>query len=319
MERDLERPYYLARSDSHYENKRYHFVVYGLPAIASALGTYTTASVEIVEGNGWNVNDKRQATPGYKELKYNEAMKSIQNIIDYLGIDTNQQKLEITFEGNLIAASGVGASAAQCTSLARALNDSFNLNLGDGEINNAAYEGEKAYHGTPSGIDNTASTYGGLIWFVKNLQGGANVMDLLQSPIKMPLVIANSGITASTTQVVADVRRLKEENPTKFQQIFEEYNLLARKAKKALLEGNINQIGNLMNQNHKLLQEITVSGEINDDLVEISIKGGAIGAKLTGTGRGGLVIALAEDQHAQEVISNSIEKAGYTAWKTVIG
>jgi mevalonate kinase len=309
----------LARFDSHYENKRYHFVVYGLPAIASALGTYTTARVEIVEGTGWNVNDKRQATPGYKELKYNEAMQSIQNIIDYLGIETDRQKLEITFEGNLIAASGVGASAAQCTSLARALNDSFNLNLGDEEINKAAYEGEKAYHGTPSGIDNTASTYGGLIWFVKNLHGGTNVIDLLQSPIKMPLVIANSGITASTAQVVADVRRLKEEDPTRFEHIFEEYNLLAKKAKKALLEGDINQIGNLMNQNHKLLQEITVSGKINDELVKISIKSGAVGAKLTGTGRGGLVIALAEDQHTQEIISHSIEKVGYTAWKTVIG
>jgi mevalonate kinase len=246
-------------------------------------------------------------------------MQSIQNIIDYLGIDTDQQKLEITFEGNLIAASGVGASAAQCTSLARALNDSFILNLGDEEINKAAYEGEKAYHGTPSGIDNTASTYGGLIWFVKNLQGGANVMDLLQSPLKIPLVIANSGITASTTQVVADVKRLKEENPTRFEHIFDEYNLLVKKAKKALLNGDINQIGNLMNQNHKLLQEITVSGKINDELVKISIKSGAVGAKLTGTGRGGLVIALAEDQHTQEIISHSIEKAGYTAWKTVIG
>ena len=94
---------------------------------------------------------------------------------------------------------------------------------------------------------------------------------------------------------------------------------LTKKAKKALLEGDINQIGNLMNQNHKLLQEITVSGKINDELVKISIKSGAVGAKLTGTGRGGLVIALAEDQHTQEIISHSIEKAGYTAWKTVIG
>jgi len=115
-----------------------HFVVFGFPAIASALGSSTIANVKVVEGKGWTVDDQRPATPGY----------------------------------------GVGASAAQCTSLARALNDTFNLVLDDEKINEAAYEGEKAYHGTPSGIDNTASTYGGLIWFVKNLSGGKNTMDL---------------------------------------------------------------------------------------------------------------------------------------------
>ena len=296
-----------------------HYVVYGLPAIASALGFYTTSEVKVVEGKGWTVDDQRPATPGYKKKKFNEAMQSIANVIEYLEVDVVTQKLEISFAGDLIAASGVGASAAQCTSLARALNDTFNLNLDDEKINEAAYEGEKAYHGTPSGIDNTASTYGGLIWFVKNLSGGKNTMDLLQSPIKMPLVIGNTGITASTTEVVADVRKLKEENPKKFDQIFNDYKNLAAEAKKALLEGNINAIATLMNQNHKLLQEITVSGEINDMLVNLALKNGAIGAKMTGTGRGGLIIALAENESIQEKIAKAIEKEGFDAWKTLIG
>ena len=296
-----------------------HFVVYGLSAIASALGSYTTADVKVVEGNGWTVDDQRSATPGYKKQKYDEAMQSVQNVIDYLKIDTKNQKLEITFSGNLIAASGVGASAAQCTSLARALNDTFNLDLEDEKINEAAYEGEKSYHGTPSGIDNTASTYGGLIWFKKNLSGGKNTMDLLQALKKMFLVIANTGITASTTEVVADVRRLKEKYPVKFEKIFAEYKNLAEDAKNALINGDIITIGDLMNQNHKLLQEITVSGEVNDKLVEIALQNGAVGAKMTGTGRGGLVIALAENEEKQIKIANGIESKGYNAWKTMIG
>jgi mevalonate kinase len=296
-----------------------HFVVYGLAAIASALGTYTTAAVKVVDGKSWIVDDQRPATPGYKKKKYDEAMQSIENLIKHLNIDTEKQKLEITFAGDLFAASGVGASAAQCTSLARALNDTFNLNLDDEKINEAAYEGEKAYHGTPSGIDNTASTYGGLIWFIKNLDGGKNTMDLLQSPKKMPLVIANSGITASTTEVVADVRHLKEENPEKFEKIFSEYKELASNAKKALLNGDIVNVAKLMNQNHKLLQEITVSGEINDKLVNMALNHGAIGAKMTGTGRGGLVIALVESKELQEEVAKIIEKEGFDAWKTQIG
>ena len=296
-----------------------HFVVFGLPAIASALDSVTIADIKVSEGSGWVVDDQRPATPGYKKKKYKEAMQSIQNVLDYLKISTENQKLEISFSGDLIAASGVGASAAQCTSLSRALNETFNFNLNDEKINEAAYEGEKAYHGTPSGIDNTASTYGGLIWFVKNLDGGKNTMDLLESPKKIPLVIANSGITASTTKVVADVRRLKEESPEKFENIFEDYKKIAENAKQALLKGDINIIGALMNENHTLLQKITVSGEINDKLVTLALNNGAIGAKMTGTGRGGLVIALTKDVRAQEKIAKAVEKEGYDAWKTMIG
>jgi len=296
-----------------------HFVVYGLPSIVSALGVYTTADVKVVKGNGWTVNDQRPATPGYKEQKYIEAMQSIANIINHLKVDIENQRIEISFAGDLIAASGVGASAAQCTSLARALSETFNLNLDDEKINEAAYEGEKAYHGTPSGIDNTASTFGGLIWFVRNLGAGKNTMDFLQSPRKMLIVVANSGITASTTEVVADVRRLREENPEKIEKIFGEYKKLVEAAKKALLEGDISAVGNLMNQNHKMLQQITVSGEINDELVEIALENGAVGAKLTGTGRGGLVIGLAENEDIQEKIVDVIEEKGYSAWRTTIG
>ena len=296
-----------------------HFVVYGLPAIASALGSYTTAEVKVVNGKGWEVIDLRPATPDYKEKKYDEAMQSIKNVIEHMNIDVGCQKLEITFSGDLIAASGVGASAAQATSLARAINDSFTLMLDDEKINEAAYEGEKAYHGTPSGIDNTASTYGGLIWFVKNLNGGKNIMEVLQSPKKMLLVIANSGITASTTEVVSDVRKLKKAFPEKFEKIFSDYKALSKKAKEALLKSDDVSIGKLMNKNHELLQDITVSNEINDKLVEIAINNGALGAKLTGTGRGGLVIALARNEGIQENISKAIEMEGYETWKTMIG
>ena len=94
---------------------------------------------------------------------------------------------------------------------------------------------------------------------------------------------------------------------------------MAIDAKVALLEGDYIGIGKLMNQNHKLLQDITVSGEINDKLVDIALKHGALGAKMTGTGRGGLIIALAENEKVQNNITSAIEAEGYDAWKTMIG
>ncbi|MFX1587721.1 MAG: mevalonate kinase [Promethearchaeota archaeon] len=315
----MERPFFLANFSSHFENKRYHFVVYGLPAIASAIGSKTIATVKAVDGEGWTVDDQRIATPGYKDKKFKEAQQAILNVIKYLNIDTINNQLEITFTGDLVAASGVGASAAQCTSLARALNEEFNLNLDDEKVNEAAYAGEMAYHGTPSGIDNTASTYGGLIWFVKNLSGGKNTIDRLKSADKMHLIIANTGITASTAEVVADVRKLREENPEKFNKIFNKYEKIAKNAKNALIKGDRSSVGKLMNQNHKLLQLISVSSEINDKIVDIAINNGAIGAKMTGTGRGGLVIALTSDEDNQNKVSAAIEKEGFSTWKTTIG
>jgi mevalonate kinase len=296
-----------------------HFVVYGLPAIASALSSYTTAEIQVVDGKGWDINDNRPATPGYKKKKYNEAKQAIQNVIEFMNIDVSCQKLNITFAGDLIAASGVGASAAQATSLARAINDHFTLMWNDEKVNEAAYEGEKAYHGTPSGIDNTASTYGGLIWFEKNLNGGKNKMEIVKSGKKIPLVIANTGITASTAEVVADVRKLRDANPVRFDKICNDYHALVIDAKVALHEGDMKTIGELMTKNHKLLQQITVSGEINDKLVTLALKKGALGAKMTGTGRGGLVIALAETEEVQQKIAKAIEDDGYDAWKTKIG
>lgn len=315
----MERPFFLANLSSQFGNKRQHFVVYGLPAIASAISSKTIATVKTVNGEGWTVDDQRIATPGYKEKKFNEAQQAIINVIKYLNIDTINNKLKITFTGDLVAASGVGASAAQCTSLARALSEEFNLNLDDEKINEAAYAGETAYHGTPSGIDNTASTYGGLIWFVKNLSGGKNSIDRLKSAEKMHLIISNTGITASTAEVVADVRKLREENPEKFNEIFNKYEKIAKNAKNALIKGDRSSIGKLMNQNHKLLQLLSVSSEINDKIVDIALNNGALGAKMTGTGRGGLVIALTSDEDNQNKVSAAIEKEGFSTWKTNIG
>jgi mevalonate kinase len=82
---------------------------------------------------------------------------------------------------------------------------------------------------------------------------------------------------------------------------------------------DIPTIGTLMDQNHQLLQKITVSGELNDKLAEIARNNGATGAKMTGTGRGGLVIAVAPNEATQDQIAEIIEKEGYTVWKTTVG
>jgi len=293
-----------------------HFVVYGVPAVVSAIGKYTLAKVEPINQSGWKLNDNRKATPNYKEDKLEQQKDSINRILKKMNIDLSKKGLEITFEGNLYCASGIGASAASCVSLARALADHYDMSLSDEEINEIGYEGEKGYHGTPSGIDNTASTFGGLIWFER---GETNVMDKIDIQNPVEVVIGNTGKVANTTAAVAGVRERKEKNSEKYQEIFNRAENIAYLAKDALADEDYKELGKLMNENHKLLQQIEVSSKELDFLVKLARDQGALGAKLTGGGLGGNIIALTPGRDLQDDVSNAIEKEGFQTLKTVIG
>jgi len=293
-----------------------HFVVYGVPAIVSAVGKYTVAKIVPKDKSGWKLEDNRKATPNYKEDKIDQQKDSINGILKKMNIDISKNGIEITLEGNLYCASGIGASAASCVAIARALNDYYDLNLSNEQINDIAYEGEKGYHGTPSGIDNTASTYGGLIWFEK---ANNNVMDKISIQNPIEIVMGNTGKVANTTAAVAGVRERKEKEPDKYKQIFDRAENIAYLAKDALIDEDYEEIGKLMNENHKLLQQIEVSSKELDFLVKLAREHGALGAKLTGGGLGGNMIALTPGRALQDDVANAIEKEGFQTVKTVIG
>ena len=141
------------------------FVLDEVPAIVSSISYETVTTVERVAGEGWILEDDRVEVPGYKERKREQQGRSIDRILEVLGIDVKKIPIKITVGGTLLAGSGVGASAASCVSLARALNAEFELGLSIEEINRVAWQGEFPYHGVASGVDNTASTYGGLLRF----------------------------------------------------------------------------------------------------------------------------------------------------------
>jgi mevalonate kinase len=308
-----------------------HFVVYGIPAIASALGNKTDAEVVPTDdltpsgadgsmaGEGWVLEDKRPANPGYKTEKFHHQKESIERVLKAANFDATKNNIKITLGGDLKAVGGVGASAAVCVSIARALNEEFSLGFDDNRTNEIAYEGEKAYAGTPSGIDNTASTFGGLLWFSKNLEGGPNTMEKIKLKKPVEIVMGNTGLTANTKAAVAGVRERKENNPEKYNKIFEESKELVTKARAKLDELNLEEIGQLMDKNHKLLQEIEVSHERLDALVEIARENGAIGAKMTGGGLGGYMVALTPGPEIQEKVAQAMENVGFEVLRTKIG
>jgi mevalonate kinase len=311
-----------------------HFVVYGLPAIASAIADRTVAEVTIssehgqsshstgpgtfmLRGAGWTLRDCRPETPGYKTEKAEEQRKSIDLMLAFLKVDAKKIPLDIRLAGELKAASGVGASAASCAAIARALSGLLGLNLSDAQINDVAHEGEKGYHGTPSGIDDTAATYGGLFLFRKAQP--KNVVEPVRTERPLEIVMGNTGLTASTSEVVAGVRERKNKDPQKFDALFKEAERLVIDSRDALEAQDIDKIGGLMNLNHRLLQDIGVSHELLETLIGIARKEGAPGAKLTGTGKGGYMVALTPGKELQERVARAMERAGFAALRTSIG
>ncbi len=313
----------MSRCDNMAEGKGYgkcilfneHFVVYDIPSIVSAIGDHTLATVEATDSGGVRLIDERPATPGYKEEKLEHQKDSLQRILDAMDID-QEEDLKITLEGNLYCASGIGASAASCTAIARALNQFFDMGLDDDQINDIAYEGEKGYHGEPSGVDNAASTYGGMIWFVR---GEKNTFEPLSLKEPIEIVMGNTGRVANTKAAVAGVKERKEKYPERYEEIFEDARQLAHDARDALERNDIEKVGELMNTNHSLLQDIEVSDDDLDMLVETARSAGAVGAKMTGGGLGGYMVALTPGKELQEKVAKAIEDKGFRVLRTKIG
>ena len=291
-----------------------HLVVYKAPALVGAVSAYTNCKLQYLDTPGLEVIDNRPAVPLYKVQKKEEGDEAINLTLTHLGVDTKARGVKLTFGGDLCCASGIGASAAQVVSLARAVNIADNRSLSEDEINAAGYEGEKGYHGTPSGIDNTAATFGGLLRFQRT--DGAPIFEKKSFSSAIRIVYASTGITASTTAVVGDVRCKKEADEAWFANIMERYMALVTEAEKVVEEGDFNKLGKLMDQNHALRQELTVSCIELDDLVDAARAAGAVGAKMSGTGRGGLMIALTPTEEIQDAVASALEKIAPQVWKT---
>ncbi len=295
-----------------------HFVVHGVPGIASAVDSAADATVKKT-GKGINVTDERTGAKGYAEKKKLQQLESIERMLKAMNMDPQQVAIDIWLGGNLPGFSGLGASAASSVAIARAIAEEFDLDLPDEKINDIAYEAEKAYAGNPSGIDNTAATFGGLIWFKKSLSGHSNTIEPLSIREPVEIVIGNTGIVANTKAMVAGVAERKKQNPEKYGAIFRQAEDLAHKGRKTLEEFDLQKVGELMNENHRLLQEIEVSCKELDYLVELAREQGALGAKMTGGGGGGCMLALTPGKDLQETVASAIENEGYKVLRTKIG
>lgn len=294
------------------------FVLEGVPAIVSSIPYYTEAIVErLPEGSGWQLEDNRIEVPGYKKSKEKLQIESINRILQVMNIDTDKNPIKIKFGGNLLAGSGVGASAASCVSLARALNDEFKLGLSIDEINQIAWEGEFAYHGTPSGVDNTASCYGGLMLY--QLKEDEKIVKKIKVKKPIEVVLGNSGVSADTRKLDELVDNYKKNNPEDFKNKMALITDQVFKVKDALISYDLETVGKIMTENHKILIDMGLSHEKLIYLCNLAIKNGALGAKLTGGGMGGYMVALTPGKDLQKKVASTIEKDGYAVIRATVG
>ena len=294
------------------------FVLNEVPAIVSSIPFETLAEVErLDEGEGWTLEDNRTEVPGYKEKKKKDQVESINHILEVMKIDVKKTPIKITYGGSLLAGSGVGASAASCVSLARAINDEFDLGLSIDKINHVGWEGEFAYHGTPSGVDNTASTYGGLIFY--RIVKGEKMFDKIQVKEPIDIVLANSGITADTKMMDTIVKRNQEEDPDLFASRLKTISGQSHEMKQALEEYNLERVGELMTANHGIVKEMGYSHEILDYLCKLGLEKGALGTKVTGGGMGGYMSSLTPGKDLQEKVAQTFESEGYKVIRATIG
>ena len=283
-----------------------HAVVYGRPALAVPV-TQVHVDVEVSASPRTGIWIQAPAIDlhaGLNSLPTDDPVAATIHNFLFLRRVTPFPNLEINISSTIPVASGLGSGAAVTVALLRALASYFDTPMSDEQVNTFAYEIEKLHHGTPSGIDNTVITYARPVYFIKGQS-----IETLHVGNPFTIVIGDTGLHAPTKESVADIRKLWEADRSKWESVFDEVGRIAQKARAAIERGATSELGGLVNQNHALLQAMTVSAPELDKLVKAARDAGALGAKMSGGGRGGNMIALVTPSTAN-FVSRCLQEAG---------
>jgi mevalonate kinase len=289
-----------------------HAVVYNRPALAVPVDQ-VQVDVEVSDSEKPGVWIDAPMVDLHGELSTLPPDHPIGSVIlkvfHHLGIST-PPNISVTIVSTIPVAAGLGSGAAVSVALLRALSSFLSLSLSNEQINDLVFEIEKLHHGTPSGIDNTVITYNMPVYYMKG-----KPIETFKCGKPFTIVIGDTGIPAPTKESVGDVRRLWLRDANRFESIFNEVAQISTMARRLIEGGHPEHLGELMDHNHEFLQQMTVSSPELDVLVYAARKGGAYGAKLSGGGRGGNMIALVDPASAESV-ARALISAG--AKRTII-
>lgn len=285
-----------------------HLVVHGEPALVMSLPLRTR--VDLVPFAGTFIVDKRPKHPGFVSSKQHLYEGMAQTIANLFGVG---KQYSFKISGDLpVTSGGIGASAAAGVGITRALQAATQATLSQEEMINIALAGERVIHGNPSGIDTMAAMREGIFVFRKNshLPGPLIPSDCGSNSIEGLLLVDSQQLT-TTKETVAHVALVREQQPVLWQEILTEYNKIFTDALSVLPQGNLKQLGLLFERNQVLLERLNLSCCHVDRVRNCAQQFGALGSKMTGSCRGGLVLVLGRDNEHAMQMRRVFEQKGY--------
>jgi hydroxymethylglutaryl-CoA reductase len=291
-----------------------HAVVYGRHAIAAPVPMTVKALVEDCDEGihllipRWGVEFRLAENPSERHSFERPAGM----MLDELGLSGRAMRIEVF--PDVPRSMGLGGSAAMAVAIVRALDQRYRLGLSDEEVNRLAFEAEKLAHGKPSGIDNTLACYGKPLVF---RSGSPPLVEPLNIKTPIPMVVGMTGYEGLTAKTVGRVNAAWQQNRKLYERIFDQIDTLVLRGVQAIQDEDLATLGELMNVCHGMLNALQVSTPELEQLVDIAREHGALGAKLTGGGGGGSIIALCDGD--TDAVVNAIRAAGFQAIPVALG
>jgi mevalonate kinase len=286
-----------------------HAVVYGRPAIAvpirqvaataevTSLSDSPTGHIYVEASDIGLASWLHEMDPG------NPLARIIHLTLEEIDIH-DPPALGIRISSSIPISSGLGSGTAVSVAIVRSLTTHLGHGLPLKRQSELAYEVEKIHHGTPSGIDNTVVTYAKPVYYERGREP-----EILNIGAPFILVIGDTGVRSPTTVAVEQVRKAWQEDPDRYEAIFDEMGKIAAQARESIVGGQSYDLGPLMDHNQVLLEAIGVSSPALQALIDVARTSGAKGAKLSGAGLGGNMIALVDPVDVRSV-EKALKEAG---------
>jgi mevalonate kinase len=297
-----------------------HFVVYSNSAIVAAINKRISVQAQVIDNSRINIKSGKKSlsvpvlskeelitSNDNSSLFLHPIFKCVKHVLSEKDLLNVGIKLDI--DSQIPYGEGLGSSAASCVSTVAALYSLFS-NRDRNKIYETARVMEQNIHTNSSGIDCYVSTFGGIVNFEPN-KGFRNI----RSKKKFTFLVGTTGVKHSTGEVVSEVKQFKQRNSSVFKDLSIKANAVCKRAIDSIHDGNEMELGNMLTENHKLLLRLGVSHPKIEKLIEDCLDNGALGAKLTGAGKGGAVIALMPNDRSME-ISTKISR-GSGKWMLV--
>ncbi|MDD5367672.1 MAG: mevalonate kinase [Anaerolineaceae bacterium] len=286
-----------------------HAVVYGRPAIAAPVLQVRATATALADIRGASGHIRLEApaiglSANLADLPADHPLALAARLTMEALQAIHPPAVTLRVTSTIPVASGLGSGAATSVALIRAFSGFLGRPLPDEQVNAIAFEVEKIYHGTPSGIDNTTVTYAQPVYYIRG-----QPIEKLQVKHPFTVVIADTGVPGLTAKAVGDVRNGWRQDAIRYENLFDQIGEITRRARQVIEGGDSAHLGRYMNENQEILEQLGVSSPELNRLIQIARESGAYGAKLSGGGQGGNLIALAESDSAGH-IAETLQNAG---------